>query len=361
MIPSPGRNISEQRQHWVFKRWGGRNDAWRPGEGEGVGEHWAGIGEWYWGYVVFFGGAIIFCNRSLILWWSSPTGCRLSLWGRTMGVSRGGWGRRGRGAMLMLTMPMVVIVSSSYEKGWIESKFPSAGGLVTAVAPVVVESAGTWVTTKNIKIETNSITSNMAGWLDRSAWLLSFIGRNPRVHISKSLPPDGRAQVRSHRSHCHRVQDGVWRLLQRMLQRHVLAALPQHAGQGGVQQGDVARLRDGQQRVWLEDTWSCEEGRSNWGGDSKEKGDGATGVAARLSPHAGGQHNPRCLCRGGTKCQDGILPPHPFPFLGHNADLPMGRRNPPRHAWLWPGGLPHRGLLPQLPWVLQQKSWLQSG
>ena len=71
--------------------------------------------------------------------------------------------------MLMLTMAMVLIVSSSYEKGSIESKFPSAGGLVTAVAPVVVESAGTWVTTKNIKIESNSITGNVAGWLDRSA------------------------------------------------------------------------------------------------------------------------------------------------------------------------------------------------
>ena len=31
------------------------------------------------GAMWFFGGAIIFCNRSLILWWSSPTGCRLSL------------------------------------------------------------------------------------------------------------------------------------------------------------------------------------------------------------------------------------------------------------------------------------------
>ena len=30
----------------------------------------------------------------------------------------------------------------------VESKFPSAGGLVTAVAPVVVESAGTWVKNK---------------------------------------------------------------------------------------------------------------------------------------------------------------------------------------------------------------------
>ena len=32
------------------------------------------------------------CYRSQIRWWSSPTGCPLSLWGRRMGASRDGWG-----------------------------------------------------------------------------------------------------------------------------------------------------------------------------------------------------------------------------------------------------------------------------
>ena len=88
----------------------------------------------------------------------------------------------------------------------LEINFSSAGGLVTAVAPVVVESQGTWVIKHNQRELT--LLSIIAGWLDRPARLLSFSGRDSGVHISKPLSANGWTEVGPNCPDCHQVEDG---------------------------------------------------------------------------------------------------------------------------------------------------------
>ena len=118
-----GCSFNKQRQHRLLERRGGGDDAtWGAGEDHHHHHH-------HYFMIIMI---ITLCvpPRWPILWWLSPIGCPLYSWGKRMGAWNdewGIWGLIGLGSEL---------ISSS------------AGGLVTAVAPVVVESQGTWVITK---------------------------------------------------------------------------------------------------------------------------------------------------------------------------------------------------------------------
>ena len=329
-----GCSFNKQRQHRLLERRGGGDDATR-GAGEDHHHHHR--------FMIIMIITLCVPPRWPILWWLCPIGCPLYSWGKRMGAWNDEWGIWGLiGGAVKFTWTYIFQCRWTCH-GCCSSCCWEPGHL------------GNHQTVMKVKLD-----SHLTGWMDRPTWFLSLNGGDSRVHISKSLPTNGWTQVGPHRSYRHRVESRFRGLLQRLLQCYFLASVSQHARQGGFQPRNLARLRDRQQRVWPENAWSGETSCSDRE-RSKKEGHVALGLASWLPPHVGGQHHPRCLRWGRAQREDGLLPSHPLSFLGHHEDFPVGRRDSPRYAWLWLGCLPHRGLLPQLPGVLQQKPRLQSG